>query len=127
MEKLNYKQAYDKIIQAYFKDEIKPMSPMFCFCGTLAGHRRWGKYGEGDSGIYNREEYNQMEKALFIKLEGIYNSPMQIDEDYEEFLFEGMCAALEVLKEIHRSRGENVDEVPVFTKRKNYDTTIINY
>lgn len=36
---------------------------------------------------------------------------------YEDDFFKGMTAALEVLKDIHRSRGEDVDGVKVFTKR----------
>ena len=36
----------------------------------------------------------------------------------EDKLFEGMCAALEVLKQIHKERGEDVDSVPEFKKRK---------
>lgn len=34
--KLTYRQAYDKIIDAYFKGEIRPMEAMFCFCGILS-------------------------------------------------------------------------------------------
>lgn len=32
---------------------------------------------------------------------------------YEDYLFEGMCAALEVLKDIHKKRGEEVEFKPL--------------
>lgn len=127
MEKLTYKQAYDKIIDAYFKGEIEPGDNQFCFCGTLANDDEWRRFG----GMYRRDEYLNMEHALFsgmsIVLKTKVDSFMSIidfnelkeRDKYEEALFEGMCAAIEVLKDIHRSRGENVDEdVPVFTKRQ---------
>jgi len=43
---MTYKQAYDKIIDAYFKDEIKPMDSNFCFCGTLHGAKRGWRSGD---------------------------------------------------------------------------------
>lgn len=47
---------------------------------------------------------------------------------YEDALFEGMCKALEVLKQIHIERGENVEENDnVFHKRtiKNDERTAV--
>lgn len=38
MERLTYKQAESKIFDAYFRDEIRPLSPEFCFCGTLCNN-----------------------------------------------------------------------------------------
>lgn len=120
---MTYKDAYDKIIQAYFKDEIKPMNKHFCFCGTL-GVEWWT--GSGD---YRIAEYQRMEFALLSEMGvvGIFRAGPSVCQfistgdpskhpKYEDTLFNGMCAALEVLKEIHRSRGENVDEVKL-TKR----------
>lgn len=125
MEKLNYKQAFDKITEAYIKGEIKALDSNFCFCGTLCGNSMDWNYGLEDSPAYNlysKKEYKRMEDPLLSISYDIDNNPKSEDE-----FFEAMCQSLEVLKEIHRSRGENVDEVPVFTKRKTYDTTIINY
>lgn len=121
MEKLTYRQAYDKIIDAYFKDEIKPYSPKFCFCGTLCDNSMdWAKDSylsvmkgapHNDFGNYTGFDYMMMERALFCQ------DGKLVGEFTEEVLFTGMCAALEVLKQIHKDRGENVDNVPVFTKR----------
>lgn len=120
MNKLTWPEAYDLIIQAYFKDEIKPYEPRFCFCGTLCNNNgAWSKdtcrlSRRNDFGNYSGDEYTKMEEALFDHVE---RSRLP-SADYETRLFNGMSAALDVLKEIHRSRGENVDEIPTpFTKR----------
>lgn len=148
MQTLTYRQAYDKIIEAYFKDEIQPMNPDFCFCGTLSGSNGWaGPRDEQDKSRinyrdkqlpfipsehnYSRKEYVEMERAILSELRscGIFEIGRDAGDwaghlqqnapNYEDALFNGMCAALDVLKEIHRSRGENVDEeIPAFTKRE---------
>lgn len=114
MKQLTYRQAYDKIIDAYFKDEIEPMKQEFCFCGTIAPNGNWHIQGKGKY-PYSTIEYMRMESALLNKVGDRIDS-----QDYESDLFEGMSAALEVLKEIHRSRGENVDEPNThpFTQRQ---------
>lgn len=121
--KLTYKEAKEKIFDAYFKDEIQPFNTCFCFCGTLCDNNSsWYNFHAGlhcdgmllqthyPSHGYSGEELKRMEYALLREL--------PIDRNnYEVKLFEGMCSALEVLKEIHKSRGENVDEEIPFVKR----------
>src|SRR6185436_20101381 len=131
-----YKQAFDKITEAYFKDEIRPMDNSFCFCGTL-GKGWWN----GDEN-YSPEEYKKMEWALLRRLIGIYTELLFITKEqspcasmrgfgwgwcngenepktkeYEDALFRGLCDSLEVLMEIHISRGENVENI-VINKRE---------
>lgn len=115
---MTYTQAYDKIIQAYFRDEIKPWESEFCFCGTLCDNKPdWNEgtmpnHPKVDFMNYNGIEYQRMEAALLDRIDS--------DEGYEEYedeLFAGMCNALEVLKQIHRERGEDVDSLPALTKR----------
>lgn len=137
MEKLTYKQAYDKIIEAYFKDEIKPFDTGFCFCGTLSPDYRWPEVGFSATIYpYSEKEYILMEKALLHKFPGIHHIQIgHVTGDtegvvstplFEDYLFNGMCAALDALKEIHRSRGENVDEeLTPFTKR-NISKQLVN-
>lgn len=130
MEKLTYRQAYDKIIEAYFRNEIEPGSNEFCFCGTLSKDDEW-RFAKGNEYPYSRDEYLKMEHALFsgmsIALNTIVSCGISVfdfddlkkKEKYEEALFFGMSSALEVLKDIHRSRGEKEDEAtPEFTKRQ---------
>lgn len=129
MQQLTYRQAYDKIIDAYFKDEIKPNSSKFCFCGNLNENNNdyWVSFRFKNTGIYYLgTELQKMEDALFTNIEKIMGPIKKMCDYelercplYEDALFAGMCAALEVLKQIHRDRGENVDEeIPAFTKRQ---------
>lgn len=132
MDKLTYRQAYDKIIEAYFKDEIKPLMPNFCFCGTLNKNdsRYWIGFKRKEDGFYySGIELQKMEvellvamgKFLNINLYSINTRSEDIERHplYEAALFAGMSAALDVLREIHRSRGEDVDgEFTPFTKRE---------
>jgi hypothetical protein len=116
MKKLTYKQAYDKIIQAYFRDDIKPLDSKFCFCGTLCDNSIMWNYARDNHPVYNLysfEEYKRMELPLLT----VWYSETGTKK-YEDEIFEAMCAALNELKQIHKDRGENVDEVPEFTKRQ---------
>ncbi len=129
---MNYQTAYNKIIEAYFKDEIQPLQPKFCFCGTLSPNSSWNiqrryRLWYDISYPYTPHEYGLMENAFLkplvdVPLEGdtfsfggrtFVPSPL-----YEGKLFEGMCAALEVLKQIHIGRGEKIDEEIIFKKRE---------
>jgi len=135
MKKLTYKEAYNKIIDAYFKDEIKPYNEEFCFCGTLLNNDRdwWENVHHNMKGFgdYSYLELYEMEKALLIPLMTLAGrryktNYLLIDGDrdrvegselFEDRLFEGMQSALDVLKQIHKDRGESVDEETTFTKR----------
>jgi|SRR6185369_7059233 len=118
---MDYKTVYDKIIQTYYRDEIKPMDPEFCFCGTIADGAGWYV---GDVN-YSLNEYEQMEHALFVgikEIDGRYWSVRDELENYpnmtESGIFNGMVKALEVLRGIHISRGEKIDEEVTFKKRE---------
>lgn len=140
---MTYKQAYDKIIDAYFKDEIQPYNAGLCFCGTLAGcDSEWqGLYGEETIMGYLGHEYLKMERALLENIktgtvggsvygDNIYiagyseiindvRKIVQTHTNYESSLFKGMSAALDVLKQIHIERGEIIDEpIETFKKRE---------
>lgn len=133
---MTYNEAYNKIIDAYFKDEIKPYDQDFCFCGTLCnGNGRWWWWSrsfdtETTDFNYSKTELLKMEKALLVPLAKLVNRgdiflsdeksrlKCQSHSGYEDTLFAGMSAALDVLKQIHIERGEVIDETPVFTKRQ---------
>jgi hypothetical protein len=132
---MTYNEAYNKIIEAYFKDEIRPFDPDFCFCGTLnRNNNSWCNLYHDSSVVpeYQPMEFVKMESALLTPFIKISNNVERVGDDpgewsghvcpstlgYEDALFAGMCAALEELKAIHKSRGENVDELPKLTKRQ---------
>lgn len=141
---LTYKQAYDLLIDAYYKDEIKPYDASFCFCGNLnENNRSWLSHDDKctthyDGINYNGKELWLMEDALLSHL----NKELYTDgkytmfskdysfedgwvvrkdttkyENYEDVLFEAFCKALDVLKQIHIERGEVIDEVCELSKR----------
>lgn len=122
---MTYQQAYDKIIQAYFNDEIKPYECRFCFCGNLCDKSY--AWAEMNPPYYSTREYREMESALLDTINDYYQNisiPLEDSDpntwpNYEEVLFSGMSKALDVLKNIHRERGEDVDQATTpFTKRQ---------
>lgn len=137
-----YQQQFDKITEAYIRDEIKPLSKLFCFCGTLSND--WMK---GDKN-YSYKEYADMEEALFstipeieymgkgtlstskfaasIGLLDFLDEPEKQIPNYEDKLFSGMVAALEVLKQIHIERGEVIDTPPQFIQRTFKPDTLLS-
>jgi len=129
MQRLTYQQAYDKIIQAYFRDEIKPKDSCFCFCGNLCDNSNAWHHGNGflnhkPSHGYSGKELIRMEVALMFNSTLMEEYGKEGSKEYEDALFIAMCAALEVLKQIHKERGEDVDGVPEFTKRNLSPQTI---
>lgn len=116
--KLTYIEARDKIWNAYFKDEIEPLDANFCFCGTLCENKTdWfhdsPEKEHKDYGSYTGKEYGKMEFPM-LNIDSYRGDP-----DYEDRLFEGLLESLEVLKQIHRERGEVIPEdEPLLTKRK---------
>lgn len=121
---MTYKEAEDKIIQAYFRDEIKPFDSSFCICGTLHGSETWNliSYWPMPESPYTYEEYKRIEWPLLFGINEFLSGKMvygdrETSSHWEDALFYGMCAALEVLKQIHIDRGENIDPVP-FKKRQ---------
>lgn len=126
----SYKTQFDKITEAYIRGEIKPLDAKFCFCGTLCDNStKWAKNPEeehNDFAGYLGNDFVRMEKALLTTSfnylwdktgGGILHAEELHPQEYEDALFNGMTAALKVLKQIHIQRGEIIDETPVFIKR----------
>lgn len=138
MQTPTYNEQFNKITEAYIQGKIQPYDREFCFCGTLGYVKTDFFESKWDYDLYDWIEYHKMEIALLKtirdetigaeKCESIYiDKPGESAElrhelkthvNYETALFNGMSAALEVLKQIHISRGEIIDEVPQFKKRK---------
>lgn len=115
-----YKEQFDKITEAYIKGDMKPLDPKFCFCGTICENSNdWFISSceiHKDYGVYTGPELVRMEKALLDTIDS--EEYGDSEEEYEAVLFKGMCAAIDVLKQIHIEHGEIIDEVPAFTKRE---------
>ena len=136
-----YKQQFDKLTEAYITDDVRPFSPCACFVGNLLnGRTDWqsGQIGfhSGESasnciqqesnGLYTIDDINRMEYNFMIKKfngASIFWDDRKLCID-EELLFQAFASTLEMLKEIHISKGEEVDEVPEFKKRINNFLTV---
>lgn len=136
MEKITglptYQQQFNKITEAYIKGEILPFKACFCFIGNLLNKTdQWVDARNSFCDVPNFFINNSlMEKEIIRHAGGLYK-PMEIAQmetlfcrtyqkhgKTEDALFIAMCAALEVLKQIHIERGEVIDDAPVFTKRE---------
>jgi hypothetical protein len=130
----NYNEAHNKVIDAYFKDEIQPYDGNFCLCGNLSSDCAYSWAGGWNLEYYSEEEYRALEYALLSTIaeqtlggKDIYYIYMDQERleiinhpNYEDALFNGMAKGLEVLREIHIKRGEDVDGqlIPQFAKRQ---------
>lgn len=138
MPKPTYKEQFDKLTRAYIEDRVKPMNQCACFVGNLLnGKDAWAcargtafgtptvnLYGidaakfcilqEAD-GIYTVQEILSLEKEFMVCVEYDGSGNLAITEDG---LFQAFEKTIELLKHIHISKGENVDETTVFEKRK---------
>lgn len=146
MEKPTFRQQYDKITSAYLNNELEPYSTCACFIGNLLGSTRWADARTRDfleskikpdkhacdwlrevsCGMYTGEDITILEHN-FLKIiddntiesgriDGNYAFPRQRHPNYEEALYLAMVSTLDMLKNIHESKGENVD-APKLKKR----------
>lgn len=133
-----YEQQWQKITEAYMRDEIKPYNSTFCFCGTLCDKSsKWYgdvmTYHHSQNG-YEGNDFVKMETALltvinnrlklslfsnFIDVDGIIKRYFE-HPDYESALFLGMTEALEVLRQIHAERCDvTAIEIPLVKRSLN--------
>jgi hypothetical protein len=139
--KPTFEIQYQKIVSAYYKNELKPLSSCACFIGNLLNNNsEWANarcyvnmiedfewymhdFGintikEESKGLYSIEEIIGMESS-FIQLCFPGESPGKRNADLlkEENLFNAMVSTLEMLRKIHESKGEIVKDYN-FTKRE---------
>lgn len=138
----SYETKFNKITEAYIKGEIEPYSASLCFCGTLADHDLdWDiKTING----YNPKQFVKMEYALLSTIltetlggnpenkihlyglgEGVCRTEILRHPNYEAALFNGMVAALEVLKQIHIEHDEVIDEQKTKSQKRTLQTVKI--
>ena len=141
MKKPTFREQYDKIVDAYLRDELEPKNSCACFIGNLLNNsskwvwcRDWNvKYDPiittdsksylvglrvitlESKGLYTPEEIVEME-ALFLKSCGGMNW-LRDNNVTEENLFKAMEVTLQLLREIHEFKGEVVEDY-TFKQRK---------
>lgn len=141
---MNYKQQFDKLTEAYANNKVSPYDSCACFVGNmLNGNDKWISSREGNTLIgFIMKNLEYVNKAIEEEAEGYYTAKEIFDiefvfmytirrgvvdtvnyvhsKNWEDILFEGFEAALELLKEIHISKGEDIDSqfIPKFVKRE---------
>ncbi len=137
MKTPTFREQYDKIVGAYLRNELEPLDSCACFVGNLLN--RNDNWGTVSGGKFGRPRHEWGLKAIEVESNGLYSSediseleynflfPEDRDwvqaarnsttEEYEKKLFEQMESTLELLKQIHESKGEVIDNY-TFAKRE---------
>lgn len=139
-----FKQQFDKLTEAYIKGEVDPFKDCACFVGNLLnGDGYWGlsrnldfdgssycilpktyegwvhKFGlmtikKQSEGLYNQQDIIQLE-LLFLNTY-VKNGGTGESDINEDALFKAFEVTLDLLKKIHISKGEQVEDC-IFQKR----------
>lgn len=141
MKQPTYKEQFDKITTAYFKDEVEPEQSCACFIGNLLnGNEGWEDVRDFErewtkdyvvTGYLNPNGYWYKRGLAVIAIEsgGLYNADqiVEMEKNFltiwynggktEDSLFLAMSSTLDMLREIHESKGE-ITEVQPFAKRQ---------
>lgn len=140
-----FKTQFDKLTRAYIENKIIRTDSCFCFVGNLLNNNSNWANGRGDiywtdgtrnisaedciiskkiiSEVIIKEAGGLYTPIEIIMLEGEFMSNGRPDQyiddiDAEEALFRGFEKTLELLKQIHISKGENIEEQFEFKKRE---------
>lgn len=154
--KPTYQQQYNKLTEAYIRNEVNPFANCKCFVGNLLNNNsQWHSCrvfektdDRGYPDLSRGEEnvdciyYSVGKRIIIAESDNLYtvkeiiaienrfltvftqNSslnvwhPCAIKEADEEALFKAFETTLDLLKEIHINKGEIIDDVPIFSKRK---------
>jgi hypothetical protein len=128
----SYKEQFDKLTRAYIANEVLPLNACACFVGNLLNGlgswvhaRSYNGLGvldndshfkpiadmcikEQSNGLYTAQEIINLEKVFLQSWRPLQN---------EDSMFDAFCVTLDLLKQIHLSKGEIIDEVPEFKRR----------
>jgi len=133
-----YKEQFDKLTAAYINNEVNPYDACACFVGNLLNNKGAWAFREWTG---QRAPYKSAVECVFKESNGFYtpkemymleyifisnisdNTPNSWfrerlnDANYENALFIAFEKTLEALKALHISKGEVIEEAPIFNKR----------
>lgn len=134
MNKPTFKEQSEKIIQAYLKCEIYPLNPCACFVGNLLNNKKEWIEGRSASNCgmvnsnkiqqfvaiacINQESNNLYTLQEILELEKNFMVGCSIGGSYENAIFNAMISTLEMLKQIHISKGEVIEDEITLQKRE---------
>ena len=141
MKQPTYKEQHDKIVSAYMKDKLDPLNSCACFIGNLLNGKAewaWIRTWKDNLPVVNHplhrfflsgircifaesNELYSVENIIALErnfLKTLYPKGINLAGTFDEDkLFEAMDTTLEMLKQIHISKGEKVEEIE-FVKRE---------
>jgi hypothetical protein len=141
---LTFEQARNRIIQAYYKDELDPFKNGACFVGNLLGNRDEWSYARvspcfvvpgTNTSIYgkNPKTVKHLQAGLQLinehgytakQITAMENNFLTIicvwhkGKSEEDVLFDAMDSTIDMLRKIHIQNGEVIPEPFVFAKRQ---------
>jgi hypothetical protein len=136
-----YKTQFDKLTRAYINGQVDMCDCSHCFVGNLLNNEwRWAycrnidivnayEYLPIENAVVKREEF---EKLIIKESNGFYTPEevLLLEREFmgagreigdclnEDRLFYAFEKTLELLKKIHLSKGENIEQDFIFQKRK---------
>jgi hypothetical protein len=138
---ISFKEQFDKLTEAYIRNEVNPYEPCGCFVGNLLNrHQDWVTvrlswaspiadrslpfYEDGykcikkeSDGTYTPQEITDLEFLFMMTYEINGGTSSQTKSEKEEdALFIAFETTLDALKKLHEANGEKVDEF-TFKKR----------
>lgn len=141
MKKPTFQEQYQKIVDAYYKEELEPWNGCACFVGNLLNKKdtwcnaRYVEIGEmqtnspileevltfvnkESNGLYSYQEVINLEQNFLNIAYNRKNSLWFVKGNQtEDSLFAAMESTLQMLRKIHESKGEVVKDYN-FTKRE---------
>ena len=139
-KKPTYQEQFNKLTEAYIRNKVNPYWGCARFVGNLLNNNGdWEigrelkvscqkpdydysiKSGNCISSVLKKECNNLYDAIDIFELEKkflrSYNTSLAEGIDREDALFKAFEVTLDLLKQIHISKGEIIDQEPVFKKR----------
>jgi hypothetical protein len=127
---ITFKVQYEKLVKAYLRNEVVPDSACACFIGNLLnGDSSWILFKEAIEYQIPKEDLNIAVNALKLESNDTYTPKeilyiegafMRVWRRYgrnEDALFKAFEHALMLLRQIHESKGEVIEDYR-FKKRQ---------
>jgi hypothetical protein len=140
MKTPTFREQYDKIVGAYLRDELQPLESCACFVGNLLNNTPgWGTFSwfphlpvfpplirikdnirSQSNGLYSLEDIQTLEKCFLGRRfddDEPLHAPSEFNQPYEDRLYRAMERTLLLLRQIHESKGEVIEDY-CFKKRE---------
>lgn len=127
---ITFKTQYEKLVKAYISDKVEPNESGACFIGNLLnGAGEWMCFKHA---VYWQSRDAEVQNALFViqqesdntytpkellQIEGAFMRVWRRYGENEESLFKAFEHALMLLRKLHESKGEVIEDYG-FKKRE---------